>query len=68
MNEVLQAKEIFSHSPEYKNFLNNTKPTMGLLLCKSRDKFEAEYSLKRISSPIGVSEFKLTRAIPENLN
>jgi predicted nuclease of restriction endonuclease-like (RecB) superfamily len=39
--------------------------TIGLLLCKSRDKFVAEYSLKGIEKPIGVSEYQLTKAIPE---
>jgi hypothetical protein len=43
------------------------KPSIGLLLCKSRNKFEAEYSLKGIQKPIGISEYQLTRAIPENL-
>lgn len=42
-------------------------PTIGLLLCKSRNKFEAEYSLKGIEKPIGISEYQLTRAIPDNL-
>lgn len=41
--------------------------SIGLLLCKSRDKFEAEYALKGIQKPIGVSEYQLTRAVPENL-
>jgi predicted nuclease of restriction endonuclease-like (RecB) superfamily len=42
-------------------------PTIGLLLCKSRNKFEAEYALKGIDKPIGISEYQLTRAIPDNL-
>lgn len=42
-------------------------PSIGLLLCKSRDKVIAEYALKGIEKPIGVSEYQLTRAIPENL-
>jgi YhcG PDDEXK nuclease domain len=42
-------------------------PSIGLLLCKSRNKFEAEYALKGIEKPIGISEYQLTRAIPENL-
>ncbi len=41
-------------------------PSIGLLLCKSRSKFEAEYALKGIQKPIGISEYHLTRAIPEN--
>lgn len=42
-------------------------PTIGLLLCKSRDKVIAEYSLRGIENPIGVSEYWLTKAIPANL-
>ena len=42
-------------------------PTIGLLLCKSRSKVIAEYALKGIEKPIGVSEYQLTKAIPENL-
>lgn len=42
-------------------------PTIGLLLCKSRNKFDAEYALKGIEKPIGISEYQLTKAIPEKL-
>lgn len=42
-------------------------PTIGLLLCKSRSKVIAEYALKGIEKPIGVSEYQLTKAIPDNL-
>lgn len=43
------------------------KPTIGLLLCKTRNKFEAEYALKGIEKPMGISEYELTKAIPDNL-
>jgi predicted nuclease of restriction endonuclease-like (RecB) superfamily len=43
------------------------KPTIGLILCQSRDKILAEYALRDINKPIGVSEFELTRALPKNL-
>lgn len=42
-------------------------PSIGILLCKSRDKLIAEYAIKDIQKPIGVSEYKLTRAIPAKL-
>lgn len=42
-------------------------PSIGLLLCKTRNKMVAEYSLKGIQRPIGVSEYQLTKAIPEKL-
>ena len=42
-------------------------PTIGLLLCKSKNNLVAEYALKDISKPIGVSEYKITRELPEDL-
>lgn len=43
------------------------QPTIGLLLCKNKDKLIAEYALKGIDKPIGVSEYQLTQALPDNL-
>ncbi len=43
------------------------QPTIGLLLCKSKDKLVAEYALSDILKPIGVSEYQLTQALPTNL-
>lgn len=43
------------------------QPSIGLLLCKSKNDLVAEYSLKDISKPIGVSEYKVTRTLPEEL-
>ena len=42
-------------------------PTIGLILCQSKDKIFAEYALRDINKPIGVSEYELTRALPDNL-
>ncbi len=41
-------------------------PSIGLILCRHKDKIEAEYSLKDIKKPIGISEYKLTQALPKN--
>ena len=41
--------------------------TIGLILCKDRKGLIAEYALKDISKPMGVSEYQLVAAIPENL-
>ncbi|MBI1883188.1 MAG: DUF1016 domain-containing protein [Chlamydiae bacterium] len=41
--------------------------TIGLLLCKRRDKLVAEYALSDIHKPMGVSEYKLTHALPKKL-
>lgn len=42
-------------------------PTIGLLLCKSKNNLVAEYSLKDMSKPIGVSEYRVTSALPAEL-
>ncbi|MAD46344.1 MAG: hypothetical protein CMH98_15180 [Oceanospirillaceae bacterium] len=43
------------------------QPTIGLLLCHSKDKLIAEYALKGIDTPMGISEYQLTQAIPAEL-
>lgn len=42
-------------------------PTIGILLCKNKDKLIAEYALSDIHKPIGISEYQLTQSLPENL-
>ena len=44
-----------------------SNPSIGLLLCKSKNNLVAEYSLKDISKPIGVSEYKITSSLPDDL-
>ena len=41
--------------------------TIGLILCQTKDRILAEYALRDVHKPIGVSEYELTRALPENL-
>ncbi|MFZ3382796.1 MAG: PDDEXK nuclease domain-containing protein [Candidatus Methanoperedens sp.] len=43
------------------------QPTIGILLCKSKDKLVAEYALSDIHKPIGVSEYQLIHTLPDNL-
>lgn len=42
-------------------------PTIGLILCQDREKVLAEYTLRSIKKPIGVSQYELTRALPKQL-
>lgn len=42
-------------------------PTVGLLICKSKDKVVVEYALSDIRKPIGVSQYKLTRTLPKKI-
>lgn len=41
-------------------------PTIGLILCKSKDKFQAEYALQNVKTPIGIADYTtmLTEALP----
>jgi len=44
------------------------KLTIGLLLCKTKNRLVAEYAISGISKPIGVVEYQLVRALPEPLD
>ena len=72
--------KIDDFKPEYSgklNFYLNTfdsiiktdvdKPTIGLLLCKKANRLVAEYSLKNIVSPIGISEYLIPEEIPQDV-
>jgi predicted nuclease of restriction endonuclease-like (RecB) superfamily len=39
-------------------------PTIGLLLCKSRNKVVAEYALRDSSQPMGIAEYQLVESLP----
>jgi len=41
------------------------QPTIGILICKKKDKIVAEYALSDINKPIGVSEYRSTESIPD---
>ena len=42
-------------------------PTIGLLICKEKDRILAQYSLESSSQPIGISEYDLERFYPEKV-
>jgi len=41
--------------------------TIGILLCKGKNEILAEYALKGVLHPIGVAEYQLAKAIPDEL-
>lgn len=43
------------------------QPSIGLILCKSKNNILAEYTLRDMSKPIGLAEYRLTESLPENL-
>jgi predicted nuclease of restriction endonuclease-like (RecB) superfamily len=46
---------------------NDDKPTIGILLCRDKNNLEAEFALRDIGKPMGVSEFDFTKVLPEEL-
>ena len=47
---------------------SDDQPTIGLLLCKTKNRLVAEYALSGIAKPMGVAEYQLVRALPEPLD
>ncbi len=43
------------------------KPTIGILLCRDKNNIEAEFALRDINKPMGVSEFQFTEILPDEL-
>jgi predicted nuclease of restriction endonuclease-like (RecB) superfamily len=60
MNFYLSAVDDMLRHPD-------DKPSIGLLLCKGKNKLVAEYALRDMSKPLGISEFHYLETLPENL-
>jgi predicted nuclease of restriction endonuclease-like (RecB) superfamily len=43
------------------------KPTIGLLLCKGKNRVVVEYALRDLSKPMGVATYRVTQALPDEL-
>ncbi|MGN0513341.1 MAG: PDDEXK nuclease domain-containing protein [Lachnospiraceae bacterium] len=41
-------------------------PTLGLLVCKSKDNVQAKYAIESSSQPLGISEYELSHLMPDN--
>ncbi len=76
---VIELK-VVEFKPEYAGKLNfylniidaqlkheHDQPTIGLIICKTKGNIEAEYALKGIEKPIGVSEYELNKILPDEL-
>lgn len=60
MNFYLSAVDDQIKTPE-------DQPSIGIILCKNKNKLEVEYALQGMSKPIGVSEFTVTQSLPAEL-
>lgn len=77
---VVVDLKIGSFRPEYAGKLNfycsavddllrheRDNPTIGILLCKSKNNIVVEYALRDVAKPLGVAEYRLAQALPEHL-
>ena len=60
LNFYLSAVDSFLKS-------ESDNPTIGILLCRDKNSIEAEFALRDINKPMGVSEFTLTETLPDDL-
>jgi predicted nuclease of restriction endonuclease-like (RecB) superfamily len=60
MNFYLSAVDDLLRHPD-------DQPSIGIILCKTRERFVAEYALRDINKPIGISEYRLAESLPETL-
>ena len=47
--------------------LPDENPSIGIIICKSKDKMYVEYALKQINAPIGVATYQLRNTLPEEM-
>ncbi len=60
MNFYLSAVDnLLKHSTD--------QPSIGLILCKSKNNVLAEYTLRDMTKPIGLAEYRITENLPENI-
>lgn len=60
LNFYLSAvDDLFRHETDHQS--------IGLILCKNKNKVVAEYALKDINKPIGIAEYRLSDALPEHI-
>jgi predicted nuclease of restriction endonuclease-like (RecB) superfamily len=60
MNFYLSAVDDILRHPD-------DKPSIGLVLCKSKNRIVAEYALRDMSKPLGISEFRYLESLPDEL-
>ncbi len=65
-----------SHTGQLNGYLNmvnkqlrqqHDNPSVGIILCASKDNIEVDYALTSINHPIGVSEYHFSKSLPKNL-
>jgi predicted nuclease of restriction endonuclease-like (RecB) superfamily len=66
----------FSHTGQMSGYLNilnesmrhkSDNPSMGIILCSSKDEVEVDFALRNITHPIGVSDYKFMKSLPKQI-
>lgn len=60
MNFYLSAADDLLRHPE-------DQPSLGLILCRTKNRIVAEYALRDVAKPLGIAEFRHLEALPEQL-
>jgi YhcG PDDEXK nuclease domain len=60
MNFYLNLLDDFVREP-------HENPSIGIILCTERKRFEVEYALRGMRNPVGVAEFRLSKSLPQEL-
>ena len=47
--------------------LPDENPSIGIIICKNKDKMYVEYALKQIDAPIGAATYQLRNTLPEEM-
>ena len=61
-SEVLFGTKAVSYTQ-----LPDENPSIGIIICKNKDKTYVEYALKNINAPIGVATYQLRNTLPEEM-
>ena len=60
MNFYLSAVDDLLRHPE-------DQPSIGIILCKAKNKIVAEYAVRDLGKPVGISEYRITGTLPRRL-
>ena len=67
LGETERFIDLLFYHMELRYFKEADGPTIGMIICKTKDSVEVQYSLEVVNQPIGVSEYRLAKLLLDNL-
>ncbi len=65
------TKDVLIHQVENQSYekvrMQDENPSIGMILCKTKDKTIVEYALRESNKPIGVAEYKMVKTLPDGM-